>query len=85
MDQSDATVEEVFLRLCRESAKRALEEVRARVMSAADPLSQHTLYQDLVRRWSSLTNIDDASDVDAKLEAGTDLLAWLIEPGEGAR
>jgi DNA primase len=85
MDQSDATVEEVFLRLCREAAKRALEEVRDRVISAEDPLSQHTVYQDLVRRWSSLTNIDDASDVDAKLEAGTDLLAWLIEPGEGAR
>jgi DNA primase len=85
MDQSDATVEEVFLRLCREAARRALEEVRARVMSADDPLGQHTVYQDLVRRWSSLTNIDDHSDVDAKLEAGTDLLAWLIEPGEGAR
>jgi DNA primase len=43
MDQSDADVEEVFLRLCREAAKRALDEVRARVMSAADPLSHHTL------------------------------------------
>ena len=82
-EQTDGTITEVFLRLAQETARRTLAELRQAVLGAADPLALST---DLARVASLQTTLmgDDVPD-DAKLRAGTDLLAWLLDPGEGSR
>jgi len=82
-EQTDGTVTEVFLRLAQEAARRTLGELRQAVLGAPDPLA---LAGDLAHVASLQTTLmgDDVPD-DEKLQAGTDLLAWLLDPGEGMR
>ncbi|MEZ5236710.1 MAG: toprim domain-containing protein, partial [Acidimicrobiales bacterium] len=82
-EQSDATIRDVFLRLSQQAAHRALAELRQAVFSTADPLAL-TAASTQVAGLQAVLLSDDADD-ETKLQAGTDLLAWLLDPGEGTR
>jgi DNA primase len=80
-EQTEATAPEAFLRLAHEAARRTLADLRRRVDAAPDPLALAPAVS-RVQGWHSLL-MDDTADVELRLQAGTDLLAWLLEPGEG--
>ncbi|MFN0026541.1 MAG: DNA primase [Acidimicrobiales bacterium] len=80
-EQTEATLREVFVRLSQEAARRTVAELRQRALSAAEPLllSAQLAY---VAGLHTVLMTDSAED-ETKVLAGTDLLAWLLEPGEG--
>ena len=82
-EQSDATIRDVFLRLSQQAARRALAELRQTAFSAPDPLAL-AAESTRVAGLQAVLLSDDADD-ETKLQAGTDLLAWLLDPGEGTR
>ncbi len=82
VEQSDATIHESFLRLCQQAAGRAMVRLAEGSRTAGDPLAA-TADITILAGWRS-TLLDDDASADTKLEAGTDLLAWLLGAGEGA-
>ncbi len=82
-EQSDATIRDVFLRLSQQAARRALAELRQTAFTAPDPLAL-AAESTRVAGLQAVLLSDDADD-ETKLQAGTDLLAWLLDPGEGTR
>ncbi len=82
-EQSDATISDVFLRLSQEAARRVLVDLRQAALSSSDPLTLSAELAYVAGLHSML--MTDGADHDAKVLAGTDLLAWLLEPGEGTR
>jgi DNA primase len=80
-EQTEATLRQVFVRLSQETARRTLAELRQRALSVAEPLllSAQLAY---VAGLHTVLMTDSAED-ESKVLAGTDLLAWLLEPGEG--
>jgi len=83
VEQTEATMQDAFLRLSQEAARRVLAELRQTALSASDPLAL-TAPMTYLAGLQSVLMSDDAQD-EAKLQAGTDLLAWLLDPGEGMR
>ena len=83
VEQSDATVEEVFLRLCQEVTRRLLAERRDAARAAVDPLAGAAEVQTL-SGWRA-TLIDDTLPLEARQEAGTALLTWLLSSDEPDR
>jgi hypothetical protein len=82
-EQSDATIGDVFLRLSQEAARRVLIDLKQEALHASDPLALSAELAHVASLHSTLMSDEAANE--AKLQAGTDLLAWLLEPGEGMR
>ncbi len=80
-EQTESSLREVFVRLSQETARRTVGELRQRALSAEEPLllSAQLAY---VAGLHTVLMTDSAED-ETKVLAGTDLLAWLLEPGEG--
>lgn len=79
-EQSDATAEEVFLRLCQEVTRRLLAERRDAARVAVDPLAGVEELRTL-SGWRA-TLVDDTLPVEVRQEAGTALLTWLLASGD---
>jgi DNA primase len=82
-EQSDATIGDIFLRLSQEAARRVLVDLKQEALHASDPLALSAELAHVASLHSTL--MSDEAAPEAKLQAGTDLLAWLLEPGEGMR
>lgn len=82
-EQSEATIGDVFLRLSQEAARRLLAELKQATLTADDPLALSAAMAHVAGLRTTLHS-DDAG-TETKLQAGTDLLAWLLDPGEGTR
>lgn len=82
-EQSEATIGDVFLRLSQEAARRLLAELKQATLTADDPLALSAAIAHVAGLRTTLHS-DDAG-TETKLQAGTDLLAWLLDPGEGTR
>ncbi len=80
-EQSDATLRQVFVRLSQETARRTVAELRQRALSAAEPLLLSAQLAHVAGLHTVL--MTDSAEDETKVLAGTDLLAWLLEPGEG--
>lgn len=80
VDESDATCEEVFVRLAQEAVRRELHRLNQERLVADDPLQLEAENSRLAELWNRL--IEDAGPLDDKLEAGTALLTLLLNMAE---
>ena len=80
VDQSDATCEEVFVRLAQEAVRREVHRLNQERLVAADPLQLEAENRRLQELWNRL--IEDTGPLDDKLEAGTALLTLLLNMAE---
>ena len=82
-EQTDSTMEDAFLRLSQEAVRRVIMDLRQTALGAENPLALSEQLAHVVGLQSTL--MSDDSTGEAKLQAGTDLLAWLLDQDEGTR
>lgn len=82
-EQTDSTMEDAFLRLSQEAVRRVIMDLRQTALGAENPLALSERLSYVVGLQSTL--MSDDSTGEAKLQAGTDLLAWLLDQHEGTR
>ncbi len=82
-EQTDSTMEDVFLRLSQEAVRRVIADLRQTALGAENPLALSSRLAFVVGLQSTL--MSDESTSDTKLQAGTDLLAWLLDQDEAMR
>ncbi len=82
-EQTDSTMEDAFLRLSQEAVRRVIMDLRQTALGAENPLALSERLSYVAGLQSTLMSDDSAGE--AKLQAGTDLLALLLDQDEGTR